>query len=188
MNYNDRRAKRTKKMIRKSFFELLLEKNISEISIKELSERADINRGTFYSHYDDIYDLLSEIEKETLEEIKIILDSHTTDELKKNILSLIEDIISYVYKNQTLFNAFFECNRDINFTEQISEIFKNKCFYDWDSIFKSENKKNYELYFAYIESGCIGLIRYWLNTDNKNVEEISRIACSLIFSGVDIIK
>ena len=54
----DRRVKYTKKVIKDTFLSLLEKKNISNISVKELCEMADINRGTFYRYYIDIYDLL----------------------------------------------------------------------------------------------------------------------------------
>ena len=188
MNTDDRRVKRTKKMIRESFFELLSEKNINEISIRELSDRADINRGTFYAHYEDIYALLSELESEMINEIGEMLEKHSPDELKKDILPLIKDIFGYVENNKKVFASFFECERNLEFTQQVLEIIKEKCFYDWDAIYNNPKKANYELYYAYIWSGCIGLIRYWLYNSNESVDEISQIARDLIFSGVNVIK
>ena len=63
----DRRVKYTKKVIKDTFLSLLEKKNISNISVKELCEMADINRGTFYRYYIDIYDLLKKIEDEFIE-------------------------------------------------------------------------------------------------------------------------
>ena len=54
----DRRVRYTKMVIRESFLDLLQTKDISQISIKEICEKADINRATFYSHYQDPYDLM----------------------------------------------------------------------------------------------------------------------------------
>ena len=53
---NDHRTRLTKMMIRKAFMDLLKQKPIQSISIRELCETAGINRGTFYTHYADIYD------------------------------------------------------------------------------------------------------------------------------------
>lgn len=58
----DRRVKYTKMILRQSLIEVLKEKPISRLTIKELCERADINRATFYSHYSDQFDLLKQIE------------------------------------------------------------------------------------------------------------------------------
>ena len=66
---NDRRTKRTKLLLKNAFTELLSMKTLNEISVKELCELADINRGTFYLHYQDIYDLKQNLENELYEQI-----------------------------------------------------------------------------------------------------------------------
>ena len=53
----DRRVKYTKQAIRDSFLKLLSEKPIEKISVTEICREAEINRGTFYSHYTNPYDL-----------------------------------------------------------------------------------------------------------------------------------
>ena len=60
----DSRVRRTKRLLRQGLTELLQEKSIKKITVRELSERVDINRGTFYLHYKDIYDLVSFLEPE----------------------------------------------------------------------------------------------------------------------------
>lgn len=55
----DRRSvRRTKRLLKASLIDLLQTKGITKISVSELAQAADINRGTFYLHYRDIYDLL----------------------------------------------------------------------------------------------------------------------------------
>lgn len=66
----DRRTIRTKKMIRSALAELIDEKGFNNISVTDLTQRADINRGTFYLHYVDKYDLLERIENEIIQEIE----------------------------------------------------------------------------------------------------------------------
>ena len=69
MKLEDRRVRRTKQLIKQSLIELMHEKPFKDITVKDITERADLNRGTFYLHYVDIYDLLSKIEDETLQAI-----------------------------------------------------------------------------------------------------------------------
>lgn len=66
----DHRVRVTKTLIRKAFTELLTKKPIQSISIKELCELAGINRGTFYAHYQDIYDLRQKIEDEMYHDVQ----------------------------------------------------------------------------------------------------------------------
>ena len=66
----DRRVKYTRMVIKESLINLLEEKDISQITIKEICENADVNRSTFYAHYTDQYDLLRKIEDEFLANIR----------------------------------------------------------------------------------------------------------------------
>ena len=60
----DRRVRKTKKQLRQALMHLMAEKPSRSISVRELAERADINRGTFYIHYKDVGDLLQRLEDE----------------------------------------------------------------------------------------------------------------------------
>lgn len=65
----DLRVRRTLKAIRSAFYELVLTKSYSDISITELTDRAEINRKTFYLHYSSLEDLVKEVEQEIVEQI-----------------------------------------------------------------------------------------------------------------------
>ena len=56
--HKDLRVRRTLKAIRSAFYELVLTKNYSDISITELTDLAEINRKTFYLHYSSLDDLV----------------------------------------------------------------------------------------------------------------------------------
>lgn len=66
----DRRIKRTKMLLQKTLVDLMLEKEVGKISVKELTQKADVNRSTFYLHYLDIYDMLEQMENEFVETIQ----------------------------------------------------------------------------------------------------------------------
>ena len=63
----DRRVRYTKKAIRESFLDLLEKKPLEKISVTEICKNADINRGTFYSHYSDPFELKESIEQELID-------------------------------------------------------------------------------------------------------------------------
>ena len=65
----DRRVRKTKSQLRAGLAQLMREKSIREITVKELVDKVDINRSTFYLHYSDIPGMLKEIEDEILEEM-----------------------------------------------------------------------------------------------------------------------
>ena len=58
VNPNDPRAKRTRKYIQNAFTDLLAEMDFEDLSIQDIMDRAELNRATFYNHYQDKYELL----------------------------------------------------------------------------------------------------------------------------------
>ena len=69
----DLRVRRTLRNIREAFYELILEEDFHQISITELTKRADINRKTFYLHYNSLDDLVDELEREMGEKLRLNL-------------------------------------------------------------------------------------------------------------------
>lgn len=106
----DRRVKRTKRVLRECLFELLENATIDEITVKELTERADINRSTFYFYYKDINDMMMQIQSDifdVFEETVIAPQASfvTVEDFTNYILRFLlfckeyEDICKFVVSN-----------------------------------------------------------------------------------------
>ena len=93
----DRRVKYTKMVLEESFITLMEKKDISKITIKEICEKADINRSTFYAHYSDQYDLLRKIENKFLADIQAYLENFDK-KYTEDILLITEKIFQYIRK------------------------------------------------------------------------------------------
>lgn len=76
----DRRVRKTKKAIQDAFCEMIKEKNLNEIPIKELCAKADINKSTFYLHYHDIYDLADKMQEILIQDVCAIIDEYPYSE------------------------------------------------------------------------------------------------------------
>ena len=87
----DSRVRRTKRLLKQGLTELMAQKSIKKITVRELSELVDINRGTFYLHYKDIYDL---VEWCCLEDARRALENKTThDTWQEGFLRLFEVVL-----------------------------------------------------------------------------------------------
>ena len=95
----DRRIRKTKQLLRQSFASLLAEKPLEDITVKELTERADINRGTFYCHYKDIYDLKDQIERELFDEFVAVIDGYGVDNLRRELQPVMVDVFRFLQRN-----------------------------------------------------------------------------------------
>ena len=89
MEKMDRRVRKTRALLLQGLVKMLETHDIQDISVKELTELVDINRGTFYLHYDDIYDMLHKIEDEIEKRTLQVLESAQSDANYKYLCSFI---------------------------------------------------------------------------------------------------
>ena len=102
----DRRALKTRKAIRDALAQLLTEKELHKVTVQEITEIAEINRGTFYKHYLDIYDLYDKTENEILVDLGLMvleLQELPSDKFFKHL-------IDYIDENRTVFVMIFSPN------------------------------------------------------------------------------
>ncbi|WP_455718400.1 TetR/AcrR family transcriptional regulator, partial [Anaerosporobacter sp.] len=93
----NRRILYTKKVIKESLIELLQEKEIHQITVTDICNKADINRGTFYTHYKDAYDLLQSLEDELFDQIlKYALETS----LETHLNTLLINIFDLIAQNK----------------------------------------------------------------------------------------
>ena len=123
INANDRRVKRTKKLLRDSLFSLLQEKSINEITVTELTEVADINRATFYFYYTDIFDMLDQIQNEAYEMFEDVLQG-TEDSINspETFAKYIENILIFCKTNPAI--AKFVITREYSNNKVLKRIAK----------------------------------------------------------------
>ena len=94
----DIRIEKTKRSIKNAFIELRSRKSLERITVKEVCEKAEINKSTFYSHYQDIYDLSDKLETEVVE--SIIGSLNHPENLLKNPEEFTKELyIGYAAKN-----------------------------------------------------------------------------------------
>ena len=186
----DRRIRKTKNAIKNGLAELLLEKSIGDVSVRELTEKVDLNRGTFYLHYKDIFDLVEQIETEMFEELQYIIDSHPAKEMNGEPLPLLEDIFNFLKENSIMATALISKNGDIAFVNKLKYLIKEKCFCDWEIFFnKNKNDDIFNYFYNYLVSGCIGLFETWLNNGLKETpKEMAIIAQDFMLNGIKSIK
>lgn len=124
VNTNDRRVKRTKKLLRDSLFSLLQTKSINEITVTELTEIADINRATFYFYYTDIMDMLDQIQDEAyelFEDVLIGTEEHINS--TEAFAKYIENILIFCKANPSI--ARFVITREYTNNKVLKKIKKH---------------------------------------------------------------
>ena len=97
-----RRTRYTRKAMQDALIDLMRERPLGSITIKALCEQADVNRSTFYAHYDSIEELLHDIEDETMAWVTTALDQLLMQPDAAGVEHVIEHICRYIADNRTI--------------------------------------------------------------------------------------
>jgi AcrR family transcriptional regulator len=154
----DRRVLYTKMFLRESLLELMREKPIGKITPTELCRRADINRNTFYAHYDSPEALLTSIEEDLYGQINRSLAESMRD---GNILIMLTEICQAIQKNGDLCKVLFSDHGDKEFLRRIVGIARDRCVAEWRALGMSEGGEM-EMLYHYTASGSVAVIERWI--------------------------
>ena len=173
----DRRAKMTKDLLKRGLIELMKEKNINDISVKELCESADVNRSTFYKHYATITELYEDAINDITENFRYI-----TDCAKNNGTLLkpkfVESILNYVEKNRDLFLVILSENGNIGFGEFLVN--------NTDKVISEYNISELPKYCIYfVVAGMSSIIWKWLNEEKRQpAYMVAAVISALLSRGI----
>ncbi|WP_204254219.1 TetR/AcrR family transcriptional regulator [Mammaliicoccus sciuri] len=187
----DRRVRKSKRAIKQAFIELLTENNLDRITIQQISDLADVNRGTFYLNYEDKYALLDEMENEQIEEIKGFVDIRKMDLSTKTSDRFIEDfankiiknVITHIEHNIEFYQVILNLERKSQIEEQLAEIVRSNIKHligDKDDIFGIPE----DYYLSYVVGSMMSMIKYWVSDENRvSVEELVNYVSTIASTG-----
>ena len=164
----DRRIVRTKKEILNALTLLLEQKTIDEITVKEITDLAGINRGTFYLHYVDKYDLMEKSVNQLILEMREIgteiLSLTLTNKGPENVQSEIEDMLTalfeYIKEHQRFVKSLTGEKGNYSFHIKFNEFLK-------DTFIERVDANHFDIPPVYaisaISYGMQGIIQTWLH-------------------------
>lgn len=187
---NDHRTRVTKMLIRKAFTGLLRQKPIQSITIKELCTAAGINRGTFYAHYTDIYDLLEKMEADMLQDFEAAMEPLLAkDSEQVTSLQITTGIFQCLKANADLCTVTLGPNGDKAFAARLIRLGREKYMESYVRLFTGVTPKQLEYYYAFVSAGCMGLLEKWLAEDMvTSAQEIAGMAEGIMTSGIGFLK
>lgn len=179
----DRRARRTEKQLEDALLTLLKTKTIHEISVRELAEAADVTRATFYSHYRDPFDMLTQMQQRILDEIIAMINETTGRNPEKFFLGLFCYLQEEIEHPEIL---FFSSAKDSAFEHIGNTLFDH---YMLNRILEND-RKDYEYYRSYTTFGCIAVVKHWLTNGRwESPEAMAGLLLNLLPRGrEDLIK
>ena len=141
--------------------------------MKEVCDRAEINRGTFYKHYQDCYDLMNQIEESALLRFEQTLASIDTDGVRTALVSILE----VLRDNRPCIRFMADPARGRSFIYRLS----GKCLHYMNPRLPQSGTALSELErnasFAFLAGGSSGIIEYWIHGGMKEAPE--EIACQI---------
>lgn len=173
---NNQRTRLSKLLFKNAIIDLLKEKgDIHKISVRELCQKAELNRSTFYAHYNEPKDLLEELENELL--------NSTEEHLKKigaeNDLGAHKYLLSflkYIKDNDKSFRTLLIDSSDPDFRTKFMQQSIIQFVENLNIVFEKETE---QYIYSYILNGSTGIILQWIRSDYA-VDETA--ICNLLFS------
>lgn len=179
MNSNDPRARRTRNLITNAFFSLSQTKDFEQITIGDIAKQADINRSTFYAHFEDKYALLDNIIESTM-----TFDLTSVNMSKTNLPESLPMLISKVYIFQQ--NILQVCSKSaLSLHAIIEERVKAALKVAMAPVFDSLNTASTQMLLTHYAAGIFAVVLSWptgLTGSNLNsqIKEYSQLLTTSI--------
>ena len=165
----DRRVRKTKSQLRQALTTLLLKKSFSEITVREISELADVNRGTFYTHYRDTADLLYQLENAFLDKLRDINVTVIRQDWEEATYVYLEEVFVLCYDNADIYTALVRNNGDQDFQARFVSVLRNQFLRNFlENVCRTE-----------------AMVSLWLDTGMRETpEQMAKLGGDFIMRGV----
>ena len=187
----DRRITRSKRALRGALIALIEERGLDAITVNDLCERADLNRGTFYNHFHDKENLLTALENEVLAEVALLqarMQSVTLGDMLAfrvagRPVPVLVDLFEYLREESDFLRAVLGSGGDVRFGPRLREaVCENLVQNILHEKYRTNPTPFVCYYVAFYASAYLGIIARWVeNGCPETPEEMARIAMRLLF-------
>lgn len=184
----DRRTRKTKKAIKNAFMSLVTDDDISKITVKEISDFADINRKTFYAHYNDIPAVLDDIENEVIEKLFDIIGGYDIVKLRFNPYPVFEELTRIINEDMDFYRSLVNASISVTIFDKVRKVLKDRLL----EIFLTENMRVDDLMLSFAldftATGLLGVYKEWFNSEKKiSLEDLSKQVSQIVSGGLNAI-
>ena len=170
-----RNSLRSKELIKQAFIELLRDKPIIKITVTDIIQKANISRGTFYTHYKDTYDLIEHYKKEFTNQLSKLMLNYAHLSLYKRFDALIDIAVDMLKQNIELYQIIAHQEFPFSFYSDIKNAFITELLHE----------QNIDKHITYALNICISgfimFIKEWLeNPQFDKLEEAKNVLSQLI--------
>lgn len=180
----DRRVIKTKKAIRGALMEIVEDKDLNKITMKEIAERADVDRKTVYNYYASAQDILDEIEDEAVVELEELTRDLQYD--PENPLAVFEVLTALLVSKLEVYTHLMRMELNSRLILKMISYLRDKVR---ETISRSKDIKpeRVELVTEYVTAGLFSAYRYWFNAEEQcSLKEFSEDVAALVLDGVSV--
>lgn len=177
----DPRAKQTDELIVRTFLEIMQKKTLNKITVKEICDKAQINRTTFYKHYLDVYDLNEKIEKGLFESYYGLFEVLETNGIEQGII----EMLSRIKQNADTYKLLFGANKNSFFNEKLAEFIYNEItpLLCETPLFGKQVENVW--FYNFLVWGCGGFVHNWVtNGMQEPVEDVAAFIEKMIANNI----
>lgn len=144
---NNKRKRESIEKIEKAFIEMLMTKELNQISVTDICNETGLNRSTFYANFTDVYALADSLR----EKLEADFTEHFKNETNRDAVTMFR----HIYENRLFYKAYFKLGYDENHQIYI---------YDMPRAEKDFGGKNVKYHIEFFKSGLNAIIKMWLNS------------------------
>lgn len=182
---NNRRVRFTRSALREALIDLILEKPLVSITVKDICARADINRSTFYLHFKDVTDILRTTEDEIIEHMHE-RECRELQEIKGFFIDFLEQIRSNP-RIMKVIQVLCSEQGDPYFVRKLQTMTYEAFLDGWDMHMMPEMSEQRKLLvFSYIISGMVSMLSTWATrAQDTPTEQVVSLLMGLMWHGLD---
>lgn len=161
--------------------ELLQEKELEKITVTDIITRADINRGTFYAHYQDVRAVIEQIENELIAKMLEFLGEFRQKNFFQNPLPLLLKVSRYIEDDEDFYRILINSKGAIPFLEKLKGIFVEYMKTDSDIPDAVKSSPDFTVSVNFFAGGVINLYQVWFRGETDySLNEIALIVSKII--------
>ena len=163
----DLRVRRTRKLLQDALIELTIERGFSAVTVRDIAERAMVNRATFYRHYQDKYDLLNKY----MDDLYAMLDTPdeppTQVDIPEKPPAGLVRMLEHVQAHADFYRAMLGKRGDPEFAHRIRGYIEKRMRASTAAMTGQDqvNSPSFDLCLRYLSSAGVGAIEWWLEND-----------------------
>lgn len=176
----NRSVRNTKKRLYESLMRLVGKKPLNQVTVKELTDDADVNRSTFYFHYQDVDSMVLEMEDRFLQDFSVALTA-----LENKSHDFIAILVNCLENHIDLCHLLLGSNGDMAFVEKMKNIVAEKCSKIWKDAVPELTDVEASAMDTFLIGGVMSTLQNWILSEHRvPAAEITEILNRLIFDGI----